>query len=147
MTRKSTAPRIGEQSAKFYPGLFSSLNAGLEYTADAFPALYRRTLHDLRGTFSRGELMLMIDIFNATALTPQLAGQHLAASVSDGIAWDRLDQKWEIDGAALNAKIADLTIFACACLEIWANGFWYRQKSEESLDIEAWSGHLLMEGK
>jgi hypothetical protein len=143
MPRKSTAPRIGEQSAKFYPSVFSSLNAGQEYTADAFPVLYRRTLHDLRGTFSRGELMLMIDVFNATALMPALAGQHIGATVADGIDLDHLDQKWEIDGAALNTKIAALSIFQAACLEIWANGFWYRQNPEEPLDIEAWAGQLL----
>lgn len=139
-TRRPTAPRIGEASAKFYQGVFSSLNAGLEYTADAFPVLYRRTLHDLRGTFTRGELNLMSDIFNTTALTPQLAGQHLAATVADGIALDRQDAKWEIDGPALNAKIAALTIFQAACLEIWANGFW---DPEAPLDIETLAAPLL----
>ena len=142
MARKPTAPRIGEQSAEFYKGLFQSLNWGLEYTLDAFPALYRRTLHDMRGVFSRGELSLMIDVFNATALMPGLAGQHLDAQVADGIELDRLDEKWEIDGTALNNKIAALPIFARACLEIWANGFWYREKTEEPLDLEAWIKQL-----
>jgi hypothetical protein len=143
MTRKSTAPRIGDKSAEFYPGLFQSLNWGLEYTLDAFPALYRRTLHDLKGKFSRGELCLMIDVFNATALTPQLAGQQIGANVADGIELDHLDEKWEIDGDALNAKIDALTIFEASCLEIWANGFWYRSNPEEPLDIETWVKQLL----
>ena len=144
MPRKNTAPRIGDKSAEFYPGLFQSLNWGLEFTLDAFPALYRRTLHGLKGRFRQGELCLMVDVFNATTLTPQLAGQHLDVSVADGIALDALDKKWEIDGAALNAKIAALSIFEAACLEIWANGFWHRASPEEPLDLEGWIKHLFL---
>jgi hypothetical protein len=143
MARKNTAPRIGEQSAEFYKSVFQSLNWGLEYTLDAFPALYRRTLHDLRGKFSWGELSLIVDVFNATALMPQIAGQHLDAQVADGIDLDHLDQKWEIDGTALNAKISALPIFTAACLEIWANGFWYRESPEDPLDFEGWIAQLL----
>lgn len=145
MATKRTAPRIGEQAEKFYVGHFSSLNGGMEYIAGAIPQLYRLTMHNLRGRFTRGELMLMIDVFNATALTPMLAGQQLDIQVADGIALDELDKKWEIDGGALNNKIADLTIFEAACLEIWANGFWYgkAQVDADSQDIEAWAGQLL----
>lgn len=148
--RKSTAPRIGEQAAKFYPSVFPSLNAGLEYTADAMPGLYRRTLHDLRGTFTRGELMLIVDVFNATALTSGMAGQQLDIQVADGIALDSLATKWEIEGAALNAKIAALPIFTAACLEIWASGFWYCQDDPDlasNKDIGAWIGQLLLPGE
>lgn len=141
--KTSTAPRIGDKSAEFYTGLFSSLNGGLTYCADAWPVLYRRTMLGLKGRFSRGELMLTIDVFSSTALTPMLAGQQLGINVADGIALDHLGEKWEIDGDALNAKIAALTIFEAACLEIWANGFWYRSDPEEPLDIEAWAGQLL----
>jgi hypothetical protein len=143
--RTSTAPRIGDRSADFYPSIFPSLNGGLEYVADTFPALYRNTLEHLRRNFSPGELMLMIDVFNATALTPQLAGQHLVLQVHDGIKLDRLDHKWEIDGKELINKLAELTIFESACLEIWANGFWYgkNQVDADNSDIEAWAAQLL----
>jgi len=143
MARKSTAPRIEGKSAEWYPSVFSSLNGGLEYCADAIPMLYRHTLEHLRREFSRGELMCMIDVFNSTALNPVLAGQQLDIQVADGITLDSLDAKWAIDGNALNLKIAGLTIFEAACLEIWANGFWYRQNPEEPLDLEAWAGQLL----
>jgi len=117
-----TAPRVSEGAAQFYPTIFSSLNAGLEFTIEGFPVLYRRTLHGLKGRFEQKELSLMIDVFNATSIVPQMAGQHLATKVSDGILLDRLDQKWEIDGKALNEKISKLTIFESACLELWAMG-------------------------
>lgn len=84
--------------------------------------------------------MLIVDVFNATALTPMMAGQQIDINVADGIALDHLDKKWEIDGAALNAKIASLTIYEAACLEIWANGFWYgkNQVDSDNQDVEGW---------
>jgi hypothetical protein len=139
-----TAPRVSEGAAQFYPTIFSSLNAGLEFTIEGFPVLYRRTLHGLKGRFEQKELSLMIDVFKATMLTPQMAGQHLAAQVADGIALDRLDQKWGIDGNALNNKIASLTVFEAACLEIWANGFWYRHTSELACEeLEGWIEQII----
>lgn len=122
---KKTAPRISDSAAEFYPTVFSSLNGGLEYTIDAFPTLYRRTLAELRGVFSAAELKLIIDVFISTALTPGLAGQHLALSVADGIALENLDKKWSVDAAAMKKKIETLTSFDAAVLEIWATGFRY----------------------
>lgn len=146
MTRgkTSTAPRIGDKSAEFYTGHFPNLNAGMEYCGDAWPVLYRQTMHNLAGRFTRGELMLIVDVFNSTALTPGLAGQQLGIHVADGIAIDRLADKWEIEGSALNAKIAGLTICEAACLEIWANGFWYGKKQidNDNQDIESWCKQL-----
>lgn len=119
-----TAPRIIEKTADFYRGKFSSLNAGLEYILEAFPELYAHTIHDLRGKFTRGELMLCIDVMNGHWYNPRWAGQEMTPNVSDGIALDRLDEKWEIDGAALNKKLATLTMFDRACMEIWIQSFW-----------------------
>lgn len=141
--RKRTAPRIGENSEKFYISHFSSLNAGMEYCAAAFPEIYRRAMNDMRGKFTRGELMLMIDSFNSTVLTPGLAGQHLFIHIADSIDLDALDKKWDIDPGVLLKKIGDIGLFEKACLEIWANGFWYPADPEEPLDIEAWVKQLL----
>lgn len=115
-----TAPRISNKSADWHKQTFSSVNAGLEYILDATPQLYRLTLHALKGRFSRGELMLIIDALSGTMLTAGLAGQHLAIDVSDAIALDHLDTKWSVDGDALKTKIAALTIYEASCLELWA---------------------------
>lgn len=123
-----TAPRISDKSATLYKSIFGNPNAGMEYIGDAFPALYRHTLHDMRGKFTRGELMLMIDVMNGTWLTPGMAGQHLNANVSDGIALDGLDEKWGIDGVKLNQKIGGLSIFETACLELWVQAFWQQEE-------------------
>ena len=146
MAKKATAPRIDSKAAEFYPGVFSSLNAGMIYVIEAFPDVYRRTLHGLRGQFARGELMLLIDVFNATMLTPGHAGQHLLIQVEDGIDLDKLDEKWGVTKGDLVAKIERLPLFSLACLEIWANGFWYRQtqpKEFSNEEFEAWIAQLL----
>ena len=138
---KAISPKINDSSAEFYPSVFSNLHSGAAYVLDSFPRLYQRTLHEMRGKFMKGELSLMIDVMNATMLTPQSAGYHLAANVADGIALDGLDAKWEIDGEALNKKLAELSVFDLACLEIWANGFWYRANRPND-DFEAWVAQL-----
>ena len=140
MTRKSTSPMIDDKCADFYKTTWGSVNAGTTYVLDAFPALYKRTLEDLKGRFSREELLLMIDVNNGLWLTPRIAGQHMDAQVSDGIALDHLDEKWEIDGDALNKKVADLSIFEAACLEIWIMAFW---EQEAPGDIEAYVAELM----
>jgi hypothetical protein len=124
---KKIGPNISDAAAEWYPSLFSNLHAGATYILEALPRLYQRTLYEMKGVFSEGELSLMIDVMNGTMLTPQLAGQQIGANVSDGIALDHLDKKWEIDGKALNEKLAGLSPFQLACLEIRASGFWYAQ--------------------
>jgi len=145
--KKKTAPRINESTATFIQNQFKTLNSGLEYVADAFPVLYKRAMSEIKGKFTRSQLSLVIDVFNATALTPSIAGQHLAISVSDGIALDGLDSKWGIDADELNNQIAGLTHFQAACLEIWANGFWYGNGSpvdgDGNLDLDTHVNELL----
>jgi hypothetical protein len=132
-----TAPRISEKAGDFYPAHFSSRNGGLEYVLDAFPALYQRTIPQVLAKFKGQELMLIIDVFNATMLTAGIAGQHVGISVADGIDLDRLDEKWGIDRAEIMEKIEGLAAFEAACLEIWANGFWYAAvKPVDNIGIE-----------
>ena len=143
---KAISPKISDVAAEFYPSVFSTLHSGATYTLESFPRLYQRTLHNLKGRFERNELMLMVDVMNATALTPGMAGHTLLGNVPDGISLDGLDEKWEIDGPALNEKMSTLHPFDAACLEIWANGFWYREKAEgisSGKELEAWVAQLI----
>jgi hypothetical protein len=144
MPVKAIGPKISEESAAWLEKNFKNLNAGATYILDAFPGLYARTLHDLAGNFPRGELLAMVDVMNATWLTPGIAGQHLAINVRDGIELDHLDQKWEIDGKVLNRKLTNLSIFALACLEIWIGAFW---KQENHDNLEDWVKQFIQEGK
>ena len=123
-----TAPRILNKNTDFYKVTFETLNAGLEFILDAFPRLYRQTILKLRGHFSQGELMLMIDVMNGTMLTPDTIGWSLAANVADGINLERLDKKWKVSGKAFVTKLQKLTVFELACLELWVQTFWNQGK-------------------
>ena len=144
---KPIAPRISDKAAEFLSKSFRSLNAGAEYVIDSFPVLYTRTLYELKfrltNKLTRGELSLIIDIFNATALTSSLAGQHIIASVEDGCDLDGLDEKWDIRKIKLTEKLKSLPIFSLACLEIWANGFWYGGPGSEGRDLNTYVNTLL----
>ena len=130
-----TAPRISEKTAVFLPEHFRTLNQGLEYIIDSFMPLFQRTMHELRGKFTAGELKLMIDAFNSTMLTPGIAGQHLPLNCSDAMDLDGYDEKWKVDKKTFLDKLQSLTILQAACLEIWANGFWYGGPVEKDLNL------------
>lgn len=127
-----TAPRLNDKTADWYRKSFESLNAGLEYTLEATPDLYRRTLYDLQGKFTRGELMLMLDAMNGHRSNPHMAGIELGAHVVDRMALENLDKKWGIpDRWAFNKKLADLSYYDRACLEIWVQAFWAQKKHDK----------------
>jgi len=145
---KTVSPRIADSAAEFYPSIFRNLNAGVEHVLDSFPVLYRMTICSLRGRFSCGELSLMIDVFNGTALLPRLLGQHLGLQCADGIALDGLDEKWEIEKTPFLERIQALTLFESACLELWAVGFWatLHEGVDDGTKLNAWLKNLLVEG-
>lgn len=124
-----TAPRISKQAAEFLPEYFRSLNAGCEHVLNSWPGLFRLTLEEIRGRFSEGELSIMLDVMNATFITPENYGRHLIMNCQDGVNLDKLDEKWHIEKEIFFDKIQQLNTFQATCLEIWANGFWYSQKS------------------
>ena len=141
---KPVGPKITQKSFDFYAATFATTNAGTAYTLESFPALYRHTLiRELRGKFERQELLLMLDVCNGLVLTPGMAGQHLTADVSDGIALDGLADKWEIDGAALLTKLQGLSIFQLHCLEVWCRAYWELPRNDGMVSVERWIEQLL----
>jgi len=132
MSKTATAPRISQQSAEFIPNHFRSLNSGCEHILNAWPGLFRLTLAEIKGVFTSGELSIMLDVMNATAIGPDNYGRHLVMNCQDGVTLDRLDEKWGVERDVFFEKLATLTTFQAACLEIWANGFWYSQTAQES---------------
>ena len=131
METKIISPRINPAIEKWLAETFRSKTGGAEYAIEAFHALYRRSLHALKGRFSSGELKLMIDVFNGSALTAGIAGQQCLISCIDGMALDALDEKWSVDRQAFTGKLQALTLIEATCLEIWANGFWYGDAEKE----------------
>lgn len=134
------APRITDKSAEFYKK-FQSTNAGVEYVLEAFPELFAHTMHDLRGKFTRGELMLFIDVMNGHWYNAKHAGQEMPINVADGQSLDKLNEKWETgEPWPLNKKLLDLTWFERACIEIWIQAFW---NQDDHSNIEEYVAELV----
>lgn len=91
-----------------------------------------------RRKFTRGEQSMLIDIFNGTALTPGILGQHLIADVEDS--FDDMpgeyEEKWGVNRQEMVDKINALSPLDAIFLELWANSFWHLDKPE------ALSGYL-----
>ena len=130
-----TAPRMSETAAAWYKATFENLNQGLEYMAESWPPLYKKVLKNSLGKFSANEKKLMLDVFNATWLTPGMAGLHLEFQVDDGCTIDGLDRKWDVDKNQLVNKIKAMTIIERAVVELWATAYWlaghWEKKSPE----------------
>ena len=127
-----TTARITEQTETWYKASFKNLSNGVRYIVEAFPTLYKRSLREIEGQFTAEELCLIIDVFNASSLNPNLAGQQVIPRVDDGISLDGLDRKWEVDGGELIAKLRDLHYLQAMSLEIWAANFWYGKEKDLS---------------
>ena len=131
--RISIGPKITPQCHELMTSMFDRPGTGAAYIMDALPNLYSGTLQELAGLFSRGELMLMLDVQNGDLISGFSAGHHIGPNVRDGITLDELNKKWEIDGPALVDKMSGLTIFQSACLELWCQAFWHKYKE---LDVD-----------
>ena len=138
--RIKLGPTIDKKIKSLIDTMWDKPNTGATYLLDSWPALYNLTLKELKGRFSKGELMLFIDVMNGTMLRPGLAGQHLHSNVVDGVDLDKLDEKWEIDNLSLMEKMNNCTYFQFACIELWCQAFWHRC---DDLDIDEYVTRLL----
>jgi hypothetical protein len=129
--RIGIGPRISEATGKWLEENFSSKNAGAEVILDAFPTLCKRALLSALAKLTVGEKSLIIDLHNAYAITTQALGQGVAHQVADGIDLDGMDKKWKVTKKAILTKLADMSPFDLACLEIWATAFWAADHHEK----------------
>lgn len=136
MKNKQLHFRVSEQCENWLIDNFTTKTGGAEHVLEMCMSIYKHTLYELRGQFEEDELKLFLDAFNGHTLTSSMAGQELWWSVSECIKYEALDQKWSINREDILYKINQLDRFECACLEIWATGFWYGGSSDKTLDIE-----------
>ena len=85
-----------------------------------------------RRKFSQGEQSMLIDIFNGTALPPNILGQHLTAQVEDSFRLypGQYEKKWSVTEKEMMDKIISLDPATAIFLELWAVGFWAINTSE-----------------
>jgi hypothetical protein len=92
--------------------------------------MYQQALSEIRGRFSAGELKMLIDVANGSALLifsgSGVVGSNLILSVDDSFRLypGSFEGKWAIEWRPMMAKMEALTRFQLTALEIWAGSFW-----------------------
>jgi hypothetical protein len=91
-----------------------------------FISTITQAMDTARRKFTRGEQLMLIDIFNSTMLTPGILGQHLTAQIEDSFALypGQYEEKWEVNQKEMMEKIVSLTPADAIFLELWAVGYW-----------------------
>jgi hypothetical protein len=117
--------KLGEDIYEFIFDWFKNAEIGAHILLEGFHGLFMKTLRELKGTFERNELYLIMNVFEGLTLNPADYGGYLEPECLDAFEKDLLDIKWDVDDAAFLKKLKTLTVFQKACLEIWASAYWY----------------------
>jgi hypothetical protein len=127
---------VAKKSVSFDPKIMEqviergAVSAVINRDLERLYSLYRRSIVKL--DFSVEELMLIVDCLNGS-LMDTVAVSLLWAQIEDGIAIERLDEKWKVDGKVLVDKLKALKVFDCMAIVDAAERFW--QKSAEGDDV------------
>lgn len=137
--RRVVSPRVSEHTVNYFSEIeaFKSLNAAAEFAVEVFPFLYKKTLIELKGKFSKTELSLLIEVISKQGINSKSPGIHLITNVSNTIALDKIDKKWSVDAGQLIRRLKSLTCFQIACMELWAFTFQY-----EKIDLKKYVKEL-----
>ena len=125
MAKNNIGPRISDKCKGWLEENFQSLTGGAQMVLEGTMVNYRAALREMKGIFSTDELKAMVDVMNATILTPSMMGQHLPLSIQDAIALDGLAEKWSLDPQDFIPRLLNRTTFQITTLEWWSNAFWY----------------------
>jgi hypothetical protein len=147
------SPDVRETTMEWWREYFPNNNNAAGWALEEVPHLIRHTLAEMRGTFTRGELWMILDVMNGHAMNTfgqwATAGRHINISIQDSFALypGMYEEKWGVDKDLID-KLLNLSRWQCACLEIWVSGFWHHTSAPEKFDGEAYVMELAAkEGK
>jgi len=123
MTDRDLHTRIPEDACAHYEAFWPDAESGAGYVAACWPALYRSGLEEVAGQFSKGELAMILEAMENVVLRPEAAGRHLLPAVREGIARNRLNEKWKVKSRPFLDRVTALTRFQSTVLELWASAF------------------------
>jgi len=119
-----TKPALEKQIAEIFPNKTS----GAETILEAWAQMRKYTLAELKGKFTRGELMCIIDLFNGTIFEPKFAShsQYLKFQIEDGERFQNQAEHFEFSYPQLLKKVETLTSAQTYFLLESINWFWYK---------------------
>lgn len=88
----------------------------------------------LRGHFTGDEQALMCDVLNGTLFADTAAPGEVWQEIEDAVRHDDYAEKWKVDGAALVAKLRDLTYTQNLALVDAVERFWSANGRGEAPD-------------
>jgi hypothetical protein len=111
---------------------------GLQVAAEAYFELQMRTLYELKGMFSREEIMAICDNMNGSMISPEFASSSdmLMSYLQDGDKYDGLFRKWGIDGDDFLKRITALTSAQTWFLMDAVRRYWDQDSAKENSLIE-----------
>ena len=134
MTKKQISIRLEPKESEFYD-FFETPTGGVQYVAETFPLLCEYTLKaELRGMFSKNELILIIEAGNGHLMTAGLVGQEMVGNVADAIELDQLDKKWKVEKQPFLSRLRKLTRFQNCVLWLWAKFYWSAKNEEKDFN-------------
>lgn len=89
----------------------------------------------LRGQFTPAEAKLMIDCLNGTIMD-QVSIQMIEAGFQDGIKFDRLDRKWEIDSEIFLQKFNNMSVLRKWAIFELIQDFWNLVSQNPEVDLD-----------
>ena len=115
-------PRISPEAIEFYKKHFRNVSKGTAQIIEIFPAMYKIELRGMKGRFTQGERLLLLDMAKTNGNIGGDLGTIYAIS----------NQKEPVEPKRLQKKLFALTSFQYAVLEIWAIAYWQgnHKKSE-----------------
>ena len=125
-------PTWPEIEARTGTGLTQSRHAVAQRDLARYYALVRDEIERL--ALSRGELLLILDAMNGVIVDPPaMYRSALLLDVADHIRLNGADRKWEVDGDALQRKLAAMSPGTLMALVDVSERFWAR--AEEDTDV------------
>lgn len=121
-----------EEGIKKYP--VSLGDSDFSHRVDEMVKILRQqrqyTLRELKGNFTLNEMQLICDATSDILYAGEMSAKVvLAYAIADGVDFDKLNEKWEVDVQALKEKVRALTEFQAYAVITMA--FEYKALEEE----------------
>lgn len=134
MSNTTSSFRIDQPTKEELSQIWGSVSAGATKAVEAYVNLRKRVLQDMKGYFSKDELTALVDNQNGTIFSPDLfsISGTWVHGVEDGIKYDGLDSRWNIDRDDLIEKLNALSDVQAYFMREEIDRFW----SDTDSDLE-----------
>jgi len=126
MTASTVSARVEDTILKQLEEIYGKPGTGASVAAEAFVYLRKYTLYELKGMFTREELIGVISNQNGTMQQPEFQANFrmFVTHLEDGEKFDFLSQQYGFDFEKLKAKVLNLTSAQVFFLQEEIRLFW-----------------------